>query len=70
MGAEVDVSDGITEIDNIKYIDRGYEEICLLYTSFLTYLSIILAVFLTWFLFKTRKGLNLRAVGEDPARCV
>ena len=22
---------------------------------------------LTWFLFKTRKGLNLRAVGEDPA---
>ena len=35
--------------------------------GFLTYLSIILAVFLTWFLFKTRKGLNLRAVGEDPA---
>ena len=30
-------------------------------------MSIILAVFLTWFLFKTRKGLNLRAVGEDPA---
>ena len=35
--------------------------------GFLTYLSIILAVFLSWFLFKTRKGLNLRAVGEDPA---
>ena len=35
--------------------------------GFLTYLSIILAVLLTWFLFKTRKGLNLRAVGEDPA---
>ncbi|MDD5945460.1 MAG: ABC transporter permease [Clostridia bacterium] len=35
--------------------------------GFLTYLSIILALVLTWFLFKTRKGLNLRAVGEDPA---
>ncbi len=35
--------------------------------GFLTYLSIILAVFITWFLQKTRKGLNLRAVGESPA---
>lgn len=35
--------------------------------GFLTYLSIILSVFLTWFLFRTRRGLNLRAVGEDPA---
>ncbi|GFI62211.1 hypothetical protein IMSAG049_01387 [Clostridiales bacterium] len=35
--------------------------------GFLTYLSIIMAVFLSWFLFKTRKGLNLRSVGEDPA---
>lgn len=35
--------------------------------GFLTYFSIILALFVTWFLFKTRKGLNLRAVGEDPA---
>ncbi len=35
--------------------------------GFLTYLSIILTLILSWFLFKTRKGLNLRAVGEDPA---
>ena len=35
--------------------------------GFLTYFSIVLAIFLSWFLFKTRKGLNLRAVGEDPA---
>lgn len=35
--------------------------------GFLTYLSIILSVFITWFLFRTRRGLNLRAVGEDPA---
>lgn len=35
--------------------------------GFLTYLSIILAVIITCFLKYTRKGLNLRAVGEDPA---
>ena len=35
--------------------------------GFLTYLSIVIAVALTWFLLKTRQGLNLRAVGEDPA---
>ncbi len=35
--------------------------------GFLTYLCIALAVMLAWFLSKTRKGLNLRAVGENPA---
>lgn len=35
--------------------------------GFLTYLSIVLTLILSWFLFRTRKGLNLRAVGEDPA---
>ena len=35
--------------------------------GFLTYLSVILAVLLTFFLNKTRTGLNLRAIGEDPA---
>ena len=35
--------------------------------GFLTYLSIVIAVIITWFLTKTRKGLNLIAVGEDPA---
>lgn len=33
--------------------------------GFLTYLSIVIAVFLAFFLMKTRKGLNLRAIGED-----
>lgn len=33
----------------------------------LTYLSILLALLLTYFLKRTRKGLNLRAVGESPA---
>lgn len=35
--------------------------------GFLTYLSIVLALILAFFLNKTRKGLNLRAVGENPA---
>lgn len=35
--------------------------------GFLTYLSIIIAVVMTFFLKQTRKGLNLRAVGESPA---
>lgn len=34
--------------------------------GFLTYLCLVLAVVLAWFLSKTRKGLNLRAVGENP----
>ena len=33
----------------------------------LTYLSVVLALCLTYFLKKTRRGLNLRAVGENPA---
>ena len=35
--------------------------------GFLTYLAIIIALLATWFLTRTRKGLNLRAVGENPA---
>ena len=34
--------------------------------GFLTYLCIIIAVLLSLFLFKTRAGLNLRAIGENP----
>lgn len=35
--------------------------------GFLVYAAILLAVLLHWFLNKTRVGLNLRAVGENPA---
>lgn len=35
--------------------------------GFLTYLSIVLALCMSYFLKRTRKGLNLRAVGENPA---
>lgn len=35
--------------------------------GFLTYLSIIVAIVLSYFLKRTRTGLNLRAVGENPA---
>jgi simple sugar transport system permease protein len=34
--------------------------------GFLTYLSLVIAIYLTYFLIRTRKGLNLRAVGENP----
>lgn len=34
--------------------------------GFLTYFAIILAFLVAFFLLKTRKGLNLRAVGENP----
>jgi len=34
--------------------------------GFLTYFAIILSVVLSFFLFRTRSGLNLRAVGENP----
>ncbi len=35
--------------------------------GFLVYLSIFIALFAQWFLTRTRVGLNLRAVGENPA---
>lgn len=35
--------------------------------GFLTYLCIILTVILSWFMFRTRPGLNLRSVGENAA---
>ena len=35
--------------------------------GFLVYVAIALAFIISWFLGRTRKGLNLRAVGENPA---
>jgi len=35
--------------------------------GFMVYLAIAIAIALTWFLNRTRTGLNLRAVGENPA---
>ena len=35
--------------------------------GFMVYLAIVLAFIMSWFLGKTRKGLALRAVGENPA---
>ncbi len=34
--------------------------------GFMVYLAIIMAVVLGWFIFRSRKGLNLRATGENP----
>lgn len=35
--------------------------------TFLTYLSWVLVALCSWYLFRTRAGLNLRAVGESPS---
>ncbi len=35
--------------------------------GFMVYLAIVLAIVMHWFLNRTRRGLDLRAVGEDPA---
>ena len=35
--------------------------------GFMVYLAIVVAIAMHWFLNRTRKGLNLRAVGENPA---
>ena len=35
--------------------------------GFMVYLAIVLAVVMHWYLSRTRTGLNLRAVGENPA---
>ena len=35
--------------------------------GFMVYLAIALAIAMAWFLTRSRKGLNLRAVGENPA---
>lgn len=39
----------------------------LLSYNFMVYLGIVLAVVMAWFLNRSRKGLNLRSVGESPA---
>ena len=35
--------------------------------GFMTYLAVIIAVIVTWFIRRTRRGLHLVAVGEDPS---
>ena len=55
----------------LKYSKQGYEisvvgEVLFSY-GFLAYAAIVLAVVLHWFFTRTRAGLNLRAVGENPA---
>lgn len=49
----------LSELGIVGQIVFGY--------GFLVYAAILLAVLLHWFLNKTRVGLNLRAVGENPA---
>lgn len=50
---------GLSEIPVIGQVLFSY--------GLLTYLSVVIAVLMTYFLKRTRKGLNLRAIGESPA---
>lgn len=49
-------------LENIPYLGP-----LLFKHSFFFYMAVLLALFLAWYLKKTRFGLNLRAVGESPA---
>jgi len=49
----------VSKMGNVGKIFLGH--------GFMVYLAIALAIVLTWFLNRTRTGLNLRAVGENPA---
>lgn len=52
---------GIPKLQEIPYVGK-----ILFSYSFMVYLSIALSLIIAWFLKRTRKGLNLRAVGENP----
>ena len=52
-------------INNVT--DLGLAGSLLLSYGFMVYLAIVMAVCIAWFLSRTRAGLNLRAVGENPA---
>jgi simple sugar transport system permease protein len=52
----------IPELSGLGYIGK------ILFTyGWMVYLALILAVFSSWYLNRTRQGLNLRAVGENPS---
>ena len=52
-------------INNVT--DLGLVGSLFLSYGFMVYLAIVAAICLAWFLSRTRAGLNLRAVGENPA---
>lgn len=52
---------GIPKLQDIPYVGKLFFSY-----GFMVYLSIVISLIIGWFLIKTRKGLNLRAVGENP----
>ncbi len=50
-----------------NFTDLGVPGKLLLSYGFMVYLAIVVAVVMAWFLNRSRTGLNLRAVGENPA---
>ena len=56
-----------TKIDVLGLKDLPIVGPLLFHQTFLTYLSWALVALCSWYLFRTRAGLNLRSVGESPA---
>ena len=55
-----------TKIDVLGLKDLPIVGPLLFHQTFLTYLSWALVALCSWYLFRTRAGLNLRSVGESP----
>lgn len=62
----VPVTSGIYRLNIANETDLGIFGSIFLGHGFMVYLAIVLAILMNLFLTRTRKGLNLRAVGENP----
>ena len=63
----VAATSGVYRANIANYTDLGFVGSLFLSYGFMVYLAIVTAVVMHWFLNHSRKGLNLRAVGENPA---
>ena len=72
QGGYVALSNHLKEFFSKSIFPQGLQNIpvagkLLFSHSLFFYLALVLAVVMWWFLYKTRTGLHLRAVGENPA---
>lgn len=71
-GGRLQVSEAVNAIYSSQLLPSALGKIpvvgkMLFSYNFMIYLVLAIAVFMHWYLTKTRSGLSLRAVGEDPA---
>ena len=72
QGGYVALSNHLKEFFSKSIFPQGLQNIpvagkLLFSHSLFFYLALVLAVVMWWFLYKTRTGLHLRSVGENPA---